>query len=796
MKDFSILEHDAYLQRKNELIIISARYEKCQDEITNETEKADAIKKSLMSVDVGRTETKESRAILRTAEENIGNLTKTLRIEAEKLILCERELLKHLAALLKLKTQHSCTHFEMGDTDIKGLLEASEARVAELEAHSAKLEGSVSRLEAEQKATKQAADGNRELNRLKLDHSKIKSALADAEEELLSKNDSIATLQLQFKKDQDIIQNKDRIISNLMAEIEELQACVDINKMGGYIRREQNDMATLRRMITTDQNEGLRGKMETTLSQLEYALQERDRLQALYQKERDKNFSTQRQMGVSANDQFPLNSPQLSALDSPQIPKSIAVNSDRGPEGDLKWLLDGMNAVLGKEPEPYTSQAMVVTGNLVLEKVEKLRTKLKSKYADLNVLKPQLVSLSKRFKEKDNDLEKQSKLISDLGKAKADLQFEILKLEDSHHERVKKLESDISSLKSKLQESEESKTKSHDEIIKLSAAHKTKLEDLEAELRMEKVNHEKFISENETLKQKQDLEVHDQLKGLEMQIELLEKNLERKTHTLDAVTASTKNQQQLALESTKALESQIGDLKSRLEATTSEKSAIAQKQIEREKELTERLNKKDAECESVVSEMRQKISELNIIIKRRNEEYQVIESNFLNTTSDYQDLKQEIDALHLEFKDQSSKSKDELFELNRKFSSLSRKYKDCQHETELYKQQCEILEAEVVISKQKILDTNVLDTVKLEKDRIIAKSKSEIESLLREIDEKDKKLLELTNDGDETLEELERLQNMLFDVKTSRADLLEQMDNYQHEIENLKREIKNLRQQN
>ena len=794
MKEFSILEHDAYLQRKSELIIIAARYEKCQDEITSETEKADAIKKSLMSVDVGRTETKESRAILRAAEENIGNLTKSLRIEAEKLILCERELLKHLAALLKLKTQNSSIQFEMGDTDIKGLLEASEARVAELEAHSARLERSVSRLEAEQKATKQAADGSRELNRLKLDHSKIKSALADVEEELLSKKDSIATLQLQFKKDQDIILNKDRIISNLMAEIEELQACVDINKMGGYTRREHNDMATLRRMITTDQNEGVRGKMEMMSSQLEDALQERDRMQALYQKERDKNLSTPRQMGVTANDQFPLDSPQISAIDSPQILKSVAVNSDRGPDEELKLLLDGMNSVLGKEPEPYTPQAMVVTGNQVLEKVEKLRTKLKSKYADLNVLKPQLVSLSKRFKEKDNDLEKQSKLISDLEKSKADLQFEILKLEDSHHERVKKLEAEISSLKSKLQESEESKISSNDEIIKQNAAHRTKLENLEEELRMEKVNHQKFISENETLKQKHDLELQDQLKGLEMQIELLEKNLERKTQSLESITASTKNQQQLALESTKALESQIGDLKSRLEATTSEKTAIAKKQIEREKEFTERLNKKDVESESVVSEMRQKIADLNTIIKRKDEEYQVIESNLLKATSDYQDLKHEIDALHLQSKAQCSKSKDELFELNRKFSSLSRKYKDCQHETELYRQQCEILEAEVVISKQKILDTNILDTVKLEKDRIIAKSKAEIESLLREIDEKDKKLLELTNDGDETLEELERLQNMLFDVKSSRADLLEQIDDYQHEIENLKREIKNLRQ--
>jgi predicted RNase H-like nuclease (RuvC/YqgF family) len=47
-------------------------------------------------------------------------------------------------------------------------------------------------------------------------------------------------------------------------------------------------------------------------------------------------------------------------------------------------------------------------------------------------------------------------------------------------------------------------------------------------------------------------------------------------------------------------------------------------------------------------------------------------------------------------------------------------------------------------------------------------------------------------DKDEQSEELSRLQLMLFELKTTRADLLEQLDDAQHEAEMLRQQLKKM----
>lgn len=54
----------------------------------------------------------------------------------------------------------------------------------------------------------------------------------------------------------------------------------------------------------------------------------------------------------------------------------------------------------------------------------------------------------------------------------------------------------------------------------------------------------------------------------------------------------------------------------------------------------------------------------------------------------------------------------------------------------------------------------------------------------------------LTSDKDEQQEELSRLQIMLLDLKTTRVDLLEQLDDAQHESEMLRLQLNALKNEN
>lgn len=74
---------------------------------------------------------------------------------------------------------------------------------------------------------------------------------------------------------------------------------------------------------------------------------------------------------------------------------------------------------------------------------------------------------------------------------------------------------------------------------------------------------------------------------------------------------------------------------------------------------------------------------------------------------------------------------------------------------------------------------------------------SDLAGLQRKLEVKDREIENAKNqmkrvdtaDRDEQGEELQRLQLMLFELKTTRADLLEQLDDAQHESEMLRQEL-------
>jgi chromosome segregation ATPase len=68
--------------------------------------------------------------------------------------------------------------------------------------------------------------------------------------------------------------------------------------------------------------------------------------------------------------------------------------------------------------------------------------------------------------------------------------------------------------------------------------------------------------------------------------------------------------------------------------------------------------------------------------------------------------------------------------------------------------------------------------------------KRKLEVKDREIDEAKKAMKRAANgDKDDKTDEIARLQIMLLDLKTTRVDLLEKLDDSEHEVEMLKKEI-------
>lgn len=76
----------------------------------------------------------------------------------------------------------------------------------------------------------------------------------------------------------------------------------------------------------------------------------------------------------------------------------------------------------------------------------------------------------------------------------------------------------------------------------------------------------------------------------------------------------------------------------------------------------------------------------------------------------------------------------------------------------------------------------------------VSSLKRKLEVKDREIDDAKKSMKRAAGgDKDEQSEEIARLQIMLLDLKTTRVDLLEKLDDAQHEAEMLKNEVKALK---
>ena len=88
--------------RKKDLIQISNTFESCQNEIALQVAEIKSIENSMQANSSSRTQIREYRLQMKASEDKVKKLSKDLWNYTKLLIYCERDVLKHLAGVMKM----------------------------------------------------------------------------------------------------------------------------------------------------------------------------------------------------------------------------------------------------------------------------------------------------------------------------------------------------------------------------------------------------------------------------------------------------------------------------------------------------------------------------------------------------------------------------------------------------------------------------------------------------------------------------------------------------------------------
>jgi DNA repair exonuclease SbcCD ATPase subunit len=224
------------------------------------------------------------------------------------------------------------------EAELKRKLNSSEERIRELEAQVNVLKNTVARLENEQVPLRElASDAQREarkaredrdairktlstsptsqpsaleFNKIKLDYATTKAELVDVKEELDALKDTQASLQLQLEEDQALIQSKDRMIANLLSELEEASTKMELARAGGRVTDLSSPThPSLSRMMgrkggsnspTVTINGEDNGQMKSMIAtQLKDAVLEREKLKLKLQEEVERRTALEQKLEES-----------------------------------------------------------------------------------------------------------------------------------------------------------------------------------------------------------------------------------------------------------------------------------------------------------------------------------------------------------------------------------------------------------------------------------------------------------------------------------------------------------------
>ncbi|KAJ3360666.1 hypothetical protein HDU91_004429 [Kappamyces sp. JEL0680] len=325
---FTILLPERYLEQKKRLVQITNYLESLQNKLSLELKVKEATENILKFNSDDRAQVDEAQRQLQRSQTKMNDISK---------VQAERTVMKHLGGALRWyavaqmltvrkvddmsQTMSNAPTLKVkrGDQDSQRKLKSAEDRVKELEAQVQVLKTSVARMEFEQEPLRELAAGAQrqarkaleqrdalkqspndqpsslEFNRAKLDYATAQTELTELKEELAALKDSQASLQLQLEDDQGLIQSKDRMIANLLSELEEATNKIEMSRAGGKIIDGAGN-ASLSRMMgrknrnnsdTKDTDSDLRSVMAT---QLKEAVLEREKLKLQLDQEMEKSL--------------------------------------------------------------------------------------------------------------------------------------------------------------------------------------------------------------------------------------------------------------------------------------------------------------------------------------------------------------------------------------------------------------------------------------------------------------------------------------------------------------------------
>jgi chromosome segregation ATPase len=254
---FKMFELERYNDEKKKLVHISNQFEALQTKLSQELIAKEEAEKMLRSK-IDEKTTSDAMFQIRASNTKMKEISINLWSAVGALIESERKVLKHLGGCLRWKLQdHSQTMSEAmseaptlkqpkSHTSEQKMLASAEERIRELNAQVNVLKSSISKMENKKDAevSKEGRISAKqptaiEFNKLKLDYATGKAELGTIKEELNAFKSNVSILQLQLDKNQSILQNKDREISNLLYELEEVTKRAEFTNAGERLTNEQ-----------------------------------------------------------------------------------------------------------------------------------------------------------------------------------------------------------------------------------------------------------------------------------------------------------------------------------------------------------------------------------------------------------------------------------------------------------------------------------------------------------------------------------------------------------------------------
>ncbi|KAI8835901.1 Up-regulated during septation-domain-containing protein [Chytridium lagenaria] len=253
-KTYTIYTQERFEEKKKEFAVLSSQVASLQNRLTLESRIREAAL-ALTKTNTDKAQSRTAQEQLATANRKVDAIATDLWKVTGKLMEVERVVLKHTAGVLRWG---AAANKEEGGLEKGGTaeLKSAESKIRESEREISVLKSTVLRLEGEGEPLRRdlenarrlldqereerarsernferrlkemevgraGSPGSSDVNRLKLEVATLKAELSTTQEDFANVNDKLLGMQKQLDEDLGVMESKDRMISELLAELEE-----------------------------------------------------------------------------------------------------------------------------------------------------------------------------------------------------------------------------------------------------------------------------------------------------------------------------------------------------------------------------------------------------------------------------------------------------------------------------------------------------------------------------------------------------------------------------------------------